>query len=67
MDRIFMFFEYCEGDLNQLITSWRNSPNFVLTPLILKTYLKQIISGVHACHCNRIMHRDLKPQNILVG
>jgi serine/threonine protein kinase len=34
---------------------------------MLKTYLKQILSGVHACHCNRIMHRDLKPQNILVG
>lgn len=23
--------------------------------------------GVHAIHCNRIMHRDLKPQNILLS
>lgn len=34
---------------------------------VIKRYLKQILLGIHACHCNRIMHRDMKPQNILIG
>ena len=33
----------------------------------IKIYIKQILNGVHTCHCNRIMHRDMKPQNILIG
>lgn len=60
IDKIFMFFEFCQGDLSQLIHSWKSSPE-PPTQHVYKTYLKQILSGVHACHCSRIMHRDLKP------
>lgn len=28
--------------------------------------IKQILTGVNYCHKKKIMHRDLKPQNILV-
>ena len=29
-------------------------------------YLFQILNGIFYCHCNRIIHRDIKPQNILI-
>lgn len=34
---------------------------------MIKRYLKQILMAIHACHCSRIMHRDMKPHNILIG
>jgi serine/threonine protein kinase len=33
----------------------------------IKIFLKQILSGLNICHSNRIIHRDIKPQNILIG
>jgi len=29
-------------------------------------YLYQIINAIKFCHCKRILHRDLKPQNLLI-
>lgn len=33
---------------------------------IARTYFHQLISGVEACHTQRIAHRDLKPENLLL-
>lgn len=32
----------------------------------LKSFTFQIIGALAFCHCRRIMHRDLKPQNLLI-
>ena len=29
-------------------------------------YCKQMLDGILYCHSNRVIHRDLKPQNILI-
>lgn len=31
-----------------------------------QSYLYQLLQAVKFCHGNRILHRDLKPQNILI-
>lgn len=33
----------------------------------VKSYLKQMLEGVAHCHKNKVLHRDLKPQNLLVS
>lgn len=34
---------------------------------LIKYYLYQILSGIAYCHHCRVLHRDLKPQNILIN
>ena len=37
-----------------------------LSPQQTQTLLKQIVAGTEYCHANGVMHRDMKPQNILI-
>lgn len=57
--------EYLDCDLFQYIHSF--SKNGDGMPLhIVKSFMYQLLKGVAHCHSHGIMHRDLKPQNILV-
>jgi serine/threonine protein kinase len=33
---------------------------------LMQKFLRQMLSGLEACHAQRIIHRDIKPQNLLV-
>lgn len=61
--KLHLIFEYLDQDLKQLL----NKRRVGLPPLTLKLYLYQILSSLLFCHRHRILHRDLKPQNILVS
>jgi len=42
-------------------------PRQGLSPQICKSFLRQILEGVGYCHTYRILHRDLKPHNLLIS
>ena len=39
---------------------------YKLTPKVVKNFLYQMLNGLKYCHLRSILHRDLKPQNILL-
>ena len=42
------------------------TPFFPPTSSFLQSYLYQILQGIVFCHSRRVLHRDLKPQNLLI-
>uniref|UniRef100_A0A0E0CTU3 Protein kinase domain-containing protein n=1 Tax=Oryza meridionalis TaxID=40149 RepID=A0A0E0CTU3_9ORYZ len=61
--RIGLVFEYLDLDLKKFMDS---CPEFAKNPTLIKSYLYQILRGVAYCHSHRVLHRDLKPQNLLI-
>lgn len=59
---IYMVFEYLDMDLKKLL----DRKKALLTPKLVKSYLHQLLEAIDYCHLNRILHRDLKPQNLLL-
>ncbi|MFQ6619012.1 hypothetical protein Gotur_001397, partial [Gossypium turneri] len=61
--RLYLVFEYLDLDLKKHMDS---CPEFGKDPRMIKTFLYQILRGVAYCHSHRVLHRDLKPQNLLI-
>jgi cyclin-dependent kinase 2 len=59
---IYMVFEYLDMDLKKLLDRKKS----LLTPKLVKSYMHQLLEAIDYCHTNRILHRDLKPQNLLL-
>lgn len=57
-----LVFEYCETDLSRYIKKKNGS----LLMAEIKSFSYQLIDSVSYIHSNSIIHRDIKPQNILV-
>lgn len=60
--KLHLVFELADKDLKMYIDETREP----LRPELIKSYTRQILSGLQYCHCMGIMHRDLKPQNLLL-
>lgn len=61
--RLYLVFEYLDLDLKKYMDS---CPEFSKDPRLVKTFLYQILRGIAYCHSHRVLHRDLKPQNLLI-
>ena len=57
--------EYCKYDLKKLIDEKKHDSSFYNVKFV-KNMMYQLLKGVEHLHSHKILHRDLKPQNILV-
>lgn len=63
--QLTLVFEYLDQDLKQYLDAQRTM-GASLSTLQIKNLLYQLIEGTRFCHEHRILHRDLKPQNLLL-
>ncbi|XP_071789843.1 serine/threonine-protein kinase 36-like [Asterias amurensis] len=54
--------DYAEGELFQILEDDGNLPECQVQVIVA-----QLVSALHYLHSHRILHRDMKPQNILLG
>lgn len=61
---IYLVFEYLQFDLKKYIDYLRRKD--VLEDLEVRPIMYQLLCAIEYLHCNKIIHRDIKPQNILL-
>jgi len=61
--KLILVFEYIDYDLKRFLQSFDKGIDFK----IVKSLLYQLVRGIAHCHQMRVLHRDLKPQNLLVS
>eukprot|EP00919_Chromeraceae_sp_WS-2016_P008351 GHVR01019726.1.p1 GENE.GHVR01019726.1~~GHVR01019726.1.p1 ORF type:complete len:298 (-),score=63.99 GHVR01019726.1:209-1102(-) len=61
--KLTLVFEYLDQDLKKLLDQCEKG----LEPETMKSFLYQLLRGVAYCHQHRVLHRDLKPQNLLIN
>ncbi|CAO3673849.1 unnamed protein product [Rhizopus stolonifer] len=60
--KLVLVFEYMNQDLKKYMDT-RHS----LDVTTIKSFMYQLLKGIAYCHENRVLHRDLKPQNLLIN
>lgn len=60
--KLTLVFEFAETDLKKYL-DYEQQPLAIGT---VKAFLYQLLQGIQYCHSKKIMHRDLKPGNLLI-
>lgn len=56
-------FEYLDSDLEALI----KAKGVVLSPGDIKAYMMMLLKALDSCHKHWVLHRDIKPNNMLIS
>ncbi|XP_042516601.1 cyclin-dependent kinase D-1-like isoform X1 [Macadamia integrifolia] len=62
-ENLHLVFEFMESDLEAVI----RDRNIFLSPADIKTYIQMTLKGLAHCHKKWVLHRDMKPNNLLIG
>ncbi|GMI75438.1 CYCLIN-DEPENDENT KINASE D1, cyclin-dependent kinase D1;1 [Hibiscus trionum] len=60
---LHLVFEFMETDLEAVI----RDRNIFLSPADIKSYFQMTLKGLAFCHRKWVLHRDMKPNNLLIG
>lgn len=60
--KLHLVFEFVEQDLRRHL----EAESGYIPQTRVRSYIQQILTGLLFCHTRRILHRDLKPQNLLI-
>ena len=69
-NKLMLVFEYMDKDLKKYMDSYTNSHSGqrgALEAAPNKSFMWQLLRGLAFCHANRVLHRDLKPQTLLIN
>ena len=61
--KLYLVFEFLDLDLKKHMDA---HPRLGADGRLVKLYLYQMLAGIAYCHAHRVLHRDLKPQNLLI-
>jgi len=61
--QLHLVFEYLDEDMKKYM---KRFPNQKVEPATAKSFVYQLLKGIAFCHSHRVLHRDLKPQNLLI-
>ncbi|KAI8096613.1 protein serine/threonine kinase [Halteromyces radiatus] len=61
--KLILVFEYLDSDLKKFLDS--NGGD--IDEWTIKQMMYQLLKGIAFCHEHRVLHRDLKPQNLLIN
>lgn len=64
-NKLMLVFEFMDGDLKRYMDT--HGERGALKPTTIKSFMYQLLKGIDFCHKNRVLHRDLKPQNLLIN
>lgn len=65
--KLMLVFEFMDQDLKKYMDTTARSRHGALDTATVKSFMFQLIKGIAYCHENRVLHRDLKPQNLLIN
>lgn len=64
-NKLMLVFEYMDKDLKKYMDA--RGDRGQLDYITIKSFMHQLLQGIAFCHENRVLHRDLKPQNLLIN